>query len=102
VGLPPWPDVVDVLAELNATLRAVAAAHDAVVADIHGRFLGHGLRAGNPGQHDARPTDRGFGTATSSSPTPGGADGARCLLGGAAGARRAGGSVIVRPAAARV
>src|SRR3712207_5415686 len=24
VGLPPWPDVVDVLAELNAALRAVA------------------------------------------------------------------------------
>ncbi len=58
VGLPPWPDVVDVLAELNAMLRAVADEHDAVVADIHGRFVGHGLRAGNPGQPDARPGDR--------------------------------------------
>jgi lysophospholipase L1-like esterase len=58
VGLPPWPDVVDVLAELNATLRAVASEHAAVVADIHGRFLGHGLQAGNPGQDDARPGDR--------------------------------------------
>jgi hypothetical protein len=58
VGLPPWTDVVDVLAELNATLRAVAGEHGAVVADIHGRFLGHGLQAGNPGQADARPADR--------------------------------------------
>ncbi|HEV2784816.1 MAG TPA: GDSL-type esterase/lipase family protein, partial [Solirubrobacteraceae bacterium] len=37
VGLPPWTDVVDVIAELNATLRAVATEHGAVVADIHGR-----------------------------------------------------------------
>lgn len=58
VGLPPWPDVVDVVAELNAALRAVAAEHGAVVADIHGRFLGHGLQAGDPGQHEARPRDR--------------------------------------------
>ena len=58
VGLPAWPDVVDVLAELNATLRAVADEHNAVVADIHGRFLGHGLRAGNPAQSDARPGER--------------------------------------------
>jgi hypothetical protein len=58
VGLPPWPDVVGVLAQLNATLRAVAGEHGAVVADIHGRFLGHGLRVGDPGQALARPADR--------------------------------------------
>ena len=58
VGLPPWPEVVDVLAELNTTLRAVADEHGAVVADVHGRFLGHGLQAGNPGQPRARPADR--------------------------------------------
>ncbi len=58
VGLPPWPDVVDVLAELNAALRSVAEEYGAVVADIHARFLGHGLQAGNPGQPDARPEDR--------------------------------------------
>ena len=58
VGLPPWPDVVDVLAELNAALRAVAGGHGAIVADIHGRFLGHGLQAGNPGQPRARPRNR--------------------------------------------
>jgi hypothetical protein len=58
LGLAPWPDVVGVLAQLNATLRAVAGEHGAVVADIHGRFLGHGLRTGNPGQTLARPADR--------------------------------------------
>jgi lysophospholipase L1-like esterase len=58
VGLPPWPQVVDVLAELNAELREVAAEHGARVADIHGYFLGHGLRAGNPAQSDPRPANR--------------------------------------------
>jgi hypothetical protein len=77
VGLPSWPEVVDVLAELNATLRAVAATHDAIVADIHGRFLGHGLRAGNPGQHDARPTDRGLWYCNIIEPNAWGADAVR-------------------------
>ncbi|MDQ3764564.1 MAG: SGNH/GDSL hydrolase family protein [Actinomycetota bacterium] len=58
VGLPPWPQVVDVLAELNAGLRGVAAEHGARVADIHGYFLGHGLRAGNPAQGNPRPANR--------------------------------------------
>jgi lysophospholipase L1-like esterase len=58
VGLPPWPQVVDVLAELNAELREVAAEQGARVADIHGYFLGHGLRAGNPAQADPRPANR--------------------------------------------
>jgi lysophospholipase L1-like esterase len=58
VGLPPWPQVVDVLAELNAELRGVAAEHGARVADIHDYFLGHGLRAGNPAQSESRPANR--------------------------------------------
>jgi lysophospholipase L1-like esterase len=58
VGLPPWPQVVDVLAELNAELRGVAAEHGARVADVHGYFLGHGLLAGNPAQGDPRPANR--------------------------------------------
>jgi lysophospholipase L1-like esterase len=58
VGLPPWPQVVDVLAELNADLRGVAGEHGARVADIHDYFLGHGLRAGNPAQGESRPANR--------------------------------------------
>jgi len=58
VGLPPWPDVVEVLAELNSELRGVAAEHRARVADIHGYFLGHGLQAGNPAQGDPRPANQ--------------------------------------------
>jgi lysophospholipase L1-like esterase len=57
VGLPPWPEVVDVLAHLNAALRRLAERHGAAVADIHASFLGHGLAAGNPGQGDPRPAD---------------------------------------------
>jgi hypothetical protein len=38
-----------VLAELNAGLRAAADNYGARIAEIHDRFLGHGLRAGNPG-----------------------------------------------------
>ena len=29
-----------------------------LVADLHARFLGHGLTTGNPGQSAARPADR--------------------------------------------
>ncbi len=58
VGLPSWPAVVDVLAELNFAIRAVAGKRGAAVADIHGRFLGHGLCQGNPAQGDPRPADR--------------------------------------------
>jgi len=77
VGLPPWPDVVAVLAELNATLRAVAGRHGAVVADIHGRFLGHGLEAGNPGQSRARPRDRALWYCNIIEPNAWGADAVR-------------------------
>jgi lysophospholipase L1-like esterase len=58
LSLPPWPDVLDRLAELNQALRALAAAHGALVADVHARFLGHGLAAGDPTQPAARPADR--------------------------------------------
>jgi lysophospholipase L1-like esterase len=57
-GLPPWPDVVAVLADLNEALRAVAQQHAARVADVHGRFLGHGLERGDVSQADPRPKDR--------------------------------------------
>jgi lysophospholipase L1-like esterase len=58
VGLPPWPKVVDVLGHVNAALRQLAEQHGAAVAEIHEKFLGHGLATGNPGQPEARPTDR--------------------------------------------
>ena len=80
VGLPAWPDVVGVLAELNATLRAVAAEHGAVVADIHGVFLGHGLRAGDPGSGEARPGDRSLWYCNVIEPNAWGADGVRAAL----------------------
>ena len=77
VGLPPWPDVPDVLAALNAALREVAAEHGAPVADVHGAFLGHGLQAGNPGQGDARPDNRALWYCNIIEPNAWGADGVR-------------------------
>ncbi|HZA15652.1 MAG TPA: hypothetical protein VE645_01935, partial [Pseudonocardiaceae bacterium] len=76
VGLPPWPQVVDILAELNVALHGVAAEHGAQVADIHGHFLGHGLRAGNPAQSDPRPADRNLWFCNVIEPKPG--EPARC------------------------
>jgi lysophospholipase L1-like esterase len=58
LGLPPWPEALELLAELNRALRALAAEHGALVADVHGRFLGHGLAAGDPTQPAARPPNR--------------------------------------------
>ncbi len=80
VGLPPWPDVVDVLAELNGTIRAVAREHHAVVADIHGRFLGHGLQAGDPGQSHARPSLQGLWYCNVIEPNAWGADAVRAAF----------------------
>ena len=80
VGLPPWPDVVAVLAELNGTLRAVAREHRAVVADIHGRFLGHGLHAGDPGQPSARPAERSLWYCHVIEPNAWGADAVRAAF----------------------
>jgi lysophospholipase L1-like esterase len=58
LGLPPWPDVGDVLTELNDGLRAVTAQHRACIAEIHDRFLGHGLTVGDPAQSNPRPQNR--------------------------------------------
>ena len=80
VGLPPWPDVVGVLAQLNATLRAVAGEHGAVVADIHGLFLGHGLQVGNPGQPAARPAERRLWYCDIIEPNAWGADAVRAAF----------------------
>jgi lysophospholipase L1-like esterase len=80
VGLPPWPDVVDVLAELNATLSVAAREHGATVADIHARFLGHGLEAGNPGQSDPRPANRALWYCNIIEPNAWGADAVRAAF----------------------
>ena len=80
VGLPPWPDVVAVLAELNAALRAVAHEHGAVVAEVHELFLGHGLTAGDPGQRDPRPEDRELWYCNVIEPNAWGASGVRAAF----------------------
>jgi lysophospholipase L1-like esterase len=80
VGLAPWPEVVDVLAELNATLRAAAAEHGAIVAEIHERFLGHGLHAGNPAQGSARPGGRALWYCNIIEPNAWGADAVRAAF----------------------
>jgi hypothetical protein len=36
----------------------VALDHAALIADVHQRFLGHGVLAGDPGQPSARPANR--------------------------------------------
>jgi hypothetical protein len=50
LGLPPWPEALELLVELNRVLRALAEDHQALVADVHGRFLGQGMAAGDPTQ----------------------------------------------------
>jgi len=52
LGLPPWPEGVTTLAQLNSALAAVALHHDAFIADIHqipregtGAFRRRGNRA---------------------------------------------------------
>ena len=77
VGLPPWPEVVEVLAHLNASLRQLADQHGAAVAEIHEKFLGHGLTTGNPGQVDARPSDRNLWYCNVIEPNAWGASGVR-------------------------
>ena len=60
LGLPPWPEALELLAALNRALGMLAEDHQALVADVHARFLGHGLAAGNPAQPAARPPNRGL------------------------------------------
>ncbi len=51
--LPPWPEALGLLAELNDRLRTVAAEHGAAVAEIGEHFRGHGILAGDPTQPDS-------------------------------------------------
>jgi len=50
---------------LNDALAALGERHGAVLADVHGWFLGHGVVAGDPAQTEARPaTGPGKGVVT--------------------------------------
>lgn len=57
-AMRPWPEGPEIVRELNAALTRVAHRHGAIVADVHQRFHGHGVNAGDPAQPDARPTSR--------------------------------------------
>ena len=38
LGLPPWPEALEFLAELNRALRMLADEHKALVAEVHAAF----------------------------------------------------------------
>jgi hypothetical protein len=77
LGLPPWPDAVRVIEELNDGLRAVATRHGATVAEIAGLFHGHGVLAGDPARRDPRPAERGLWFCNLIEPNAWGASGVR-------------------------
>jgi lysophospholipase L1-like esterase len=80
LGLPPWPDAVAVIGELNEALGRVATRHGAAVADVAGVFSGHGLRAGDPAQRDARPAERRLWFCGLIEPNAWGASGVRAAF----------------------
>ncbi len=80
LGLPPWPDAVAVIGELNQALRGVAERNGAAVADVAGTFSGHGLRAGDPRQRDARPAERRLWFCDLIEPNAWGASGVRAAF----------------------
>jgi hypothetical protein len=57
-GLPRWPAGPELVQELNTTLADLAARHGGLLADVHGRFRGHGVSAGDVATAEARPADR--------------------------------------------
>lgn len=77
MGLPPWPDGVATIEELNAMFRRVAARHGAAVAEIAEVFHGHGVLAGNPAQRSARPARRDLWFCDVIEPNAWGASGVR-------------------------
>jgi len=77
LGLPPWPEAVGLIGELNEALRTVAREHGARVADVHGTFLGHGVSAGDPRTAQARPADRRLWFCSVIEPNAWGASGVR-------------------------
>ena len=80
LGLPPWPDGVAVIGELNDALRTTAVASGAAVAEIAERFCGHGLQAGDPTGPSPRPADRDLWFCRLIEPNAWGADGVRAAF----------------------
>lgn len=69
-----WPSGLAALGELNAALAGLAARHGAALADVHARFLGHGVTAGNPSQLLAMPASRDLWYCEAIEPNAWGAD----------------------------
>jgi lysophospholipase L1-like esterase len=78
--LPPWPDAVVMIGELNDVLRTVAAEHGAAVAEVAELFQGHGLRAGDPSVAEARPAERELWFCSIIEPNAWGASGVRAAF----------------------
>ena len=85
LGLPPWPEAVAVIGELNEALREAATAGGAGVAEIAGRFLGHGLLAGDASRPEPRPERRELWLCSVIEPNAWGAGGVREAFWAAAG-----------------
>jgi hypothetical protein len=69
--VPFWPGGLAALRALNAALADLAARHGAAVADVHARFLGHGVTAGDPSQLLPMPASRDLWYCSTIEPTPG-------------------------------
>jgi lysophospholipase L1-like esterase len=80
LGLPPWPDAVAVIAELNTALRRVAGEHGAAVAEIAAEFQGHGVLAGDPSRREPRPRQRNLWFCNVIEPNAWGAGGVRAAF----------------------
>jgi lysophospholipase L1-like esterase len=49
IGLPPWPDSVEIVAAYNRIIRECSRRHANVhLVDIHSQFLGHGIHCTQP------------------------------------------------------
>jgi lysophospholipase L1-like esterase len=77
LGLPQWPDAVQVIADLNEALRSVATRHGVAVAEIGEHFRGHGVLAGDAARPDPRPAERDLWFCSVIEPNAWGANGVR-------------------------
>jgi lysophospholipase L1-like esterase len=57
LGVEEWEDGLLVLDLVNGTIEDAADDHDALLVDIHGHFLGHGLAADDPEHPGHDPSD---------------------------------------------